>query len=147
MTDRPPFNGLIFHGPMEELTLTVNLQPAITVVNLCIYQALQPGRVTPWAVCGHSLGEYSALFAAGVLSAADTLAAVRERGRLMHREAQKYPGAMVAVIGLTSEKLMGLVHPLTKEGPIGLANFNTREQTVVSGTPGTGGQGRQPGQG
>jgi [acyl-carrier-protein] S-malonyltransferase len=126
---------LIFHGPMEELTETVNLQPAITLINLCIYQALQQAGITPQAVCGHSLGEYSALCAAGVLSAADTLAAVRERGRLMHREAQKYPGAMVAVIGLTSEKLTGLVHPLTKEGPVGLANFNTREQTVVSGTP------------
>lgn len=126
---------LCFVGPMEELTETVNLQPAVTVVNLCIYQALQQAGITPWAVCGHSLGEYSALFAAGVLSAADTLAAVRERGRLMQREAQKYPGAMAAVIGLTSEKLTGLVQPLTKEGPIGLANFNTREQTVVSGSP------------
>jgi [acyl-carrier-protein] S-malonyltransferase len=130
-----PLPRLCFEGPIEELTETVNLQPAITVVNLCIYQALQRAGVTPRAVCGHSLGEYSALGAAGVLGAADTLAAVRERGRLMHREAQKYPGAMVAVIGLTSEKLAGLVHPLTKEGPIGLANFNTREQTVVSGTP------------
>ena len=96
---------------------------------------MQAAGVTPQAVCGHSLGEYSALFAAGVLSAADTLAAVRQRGRLMQREAQKYPGAMVAVIGLTPEKLKGLVHPLTKEGPVALANFNTREQTVVSGTP------------
>lgn len=130
-----PLKRLCFEGPMEELTLTVNLQPAVTVVNLCLYQALRAVGVTPWAVCGHSLGEYSALFAAGVLSAADTLAAVRERGRLMQREAEKYPGAMVAVIGLTSEKLTGLVHPLTKEGPIGLANFNTREQTVVSGAP------------
>ena len=120
---------------MEELTETVNLQPAVTVVNLCLYQALQQAGVTPQAVCGHSLGEYSALFAAGVLSAADTIAAVRERGRLMQREAEKYPGAMVAVIGLTPEKLKGLVHPLTKEGPIALANFNTREQTVVSGAP------------
>ncbi len=126
---------LIFHGPLEELTETVNLQPAVTVVNLCIYQALQQAGIAPWAVCGHSLGEYSALFAAGVLSAADTLAAVRQRGRLMQREAEKYPGAMAAVIGLTPEKLQGLVHPLTKEGPIALANFNTREQTVISGTP------------
>ena len=119
---------------MEELTETVNLQPAVTVVNLCLYQALQ-GRGYALAVCGHSLGEYSALYAAGVLSAADTLAAVRERGRLMQREAEKYPGAMAAVIGLTPEKLKGLVHPLTKEGPIALANFNTPEQTVVSGSP------------
>lgn len=130
-----PLRRLIFHGPMEELTETVNLQPAVTVVNLCFQQALESAGVTPQAVCGHSLGEYSALFAAGVLSAADTLAAVRQRGRLMQREAEKYPGAMAAVIGLTPEKLKGLVHPLTKEGPIALANFNTREQTVISGTP------------
>jgi [acyl-carrier-protein] S-malonyltransferase len=105
------------------------------VVNLCLYRALANAGVKPAAVCGHSLGEYSALFAAGVLSAADTLAAVRERGRLMHREAEKYPGAMAAVIGLTAEKLKGLVHPFTKEGPIALANFNTPEQTVISGSP------------
>ena len=130
-----PLTRLCFSGPMEELTQTVNLQPAVTVVNLCLYQALERAGVKPQAVCGHSLGEYSALFAAGVLDAKDTLAAVRERGRLMQREADKYPGAMAAVIGLTPEKLAGLVHPLTKEGPIALANFNTPEQTVVSGTP------------
>jgi len=130
-----PLKRLCFTGPMEELTLTVNLQPAVTVVNLCLYRALAKAGVTPVAVCGHSLGEYSALYAAGVLSPRDTIAAVAERGRLMHREAEKYPGAMAAVIGLTPEKLKGLVHPLTKEGPIGLANFNTPVQTVISGTP------------
>ena len=130
-----PLKRLCFTGPMEELTLTVNLQPAVTVVNLCLYRALAKAGVTPVAVCGHSLGEYSALYAAGVLSADDTIAAVAERGRLMHREAEKYPGAMAAVIGLTPEKLQGLVHPLTKEGPIALANFNTPVQTVISGAP------------
>jgi [acyl-carrier-protein] S-malonyltransferase len=130
-----PLKRLCFTGPMEELTLTVNLQPAVTVVNLCLYRALAKAGVTPIAVCGHSLGEYSALYAAGVLSATDTIAAVAERGRLMHREAEKYPGAMAAVIGLTPEKLQGLVHPLTKEGPIALANFNTPVQTVISGAP------------
>jgi [acyl-carrier-protein] S-malonyltransferase len=130
-----PLQRLCFTGPMEELTLTVNLQPAVTVVNLCLYQALAQAGVKPAAVCGHSLGEYSALFASGVLSAGDTIAAVAERGRLMHREAEKYPGAMAAVIGLTPEKLKGLVHPLRKEGPIALANFNTPVQTVISGTP------------
>jgi [acyl-carrier-protein] S-malonyltransferase len=130
-----PLKRLCFTGPMEELTLTVNLQPAVTAVNLCLCQALVRAGARPQAVCGHSLGEYSALFAAGVLSAADTLAAVAQRGRLMHREAEKYPGAMAAIIGLTPEKLKGLVHPLTKAGPIALANFNTPEQTVISGTP------------
>lgn len=130
-----PLKRLCFTGPMEELTLTVNLQPAVTVVNMCLMQSLAAAGVKPAAVCGHSLGEYSALFAAGVLSAPDTLAAVRERGRLMHREAEKYPGAMAAVIGLTPEKLKGLLQPLTKEGPLALANFNTLEQTVISGAP------------
>jgi len=130
-----PLKRLCFTGPMEELTLTVNLQPAVTVVNLCLYRALARAGVKPAAVCGHSLGEYSALYAAEVLSAGDTIAAVAQRGRLMHREAEKYPGAMAAVIGLTPEKLKGLVHPLTKEGPIALANFNTQEQTVISGAP------------
>ena len=130
-----PLKRLCFTGPMEELTLTVNLQPAVTVVNLCLYRALAKGGVTPVAVCGHSLGEYSALYAAGVLSANDTIAAVAERGRLMHREAEKYPGAMAAVLGLTPEKLKGLVHSLTKEGPLALANFNTPVQTVISGSP------------
>jgi len=130
-----PLQKLCFAGPLEELTLTVHLQPAVTVVNLCLFRALAAAGVQPAAVCGHSLGEYSALFAAGVLNAGDTLAAVAERGRLMHREAQKYPGAMVAVIGLTPEKLAGLVRPVAKQGPIALANFNTPDQTVISGSP------------
>jgi len=130
-----PLSRLCFEGPMEELTETVNLQPAITVVNLCLFQALGAAGITPHAVCGHSLGEYSALFAAGVLSAGDTLAAVQERGRLMQREAEKHPGAMAAVIGLAPGKLAELLQPLVQEGPLALANFNTPEQTVVSGSP------------
>jgi len=130
-----PLTLLCFSGSLEELTLTVNLQPAVTVVNLCLFQALEAAGVKPQAVCGHSLGEYSALFAAGVLSARDTLVAVKERGRLMHREAQAHPGAMVAVIGLTPEKLSGILAPLCQKGPLALANFNTLEQTVISGTP------------
>ncbi|MBW1991267.1 MAG: ACP S-malonyltransferase, partial [Deltaproteobacteria bacterium] len=70
-----------------------------------------------------------------MLSARDTLAAVRERGRLMQREAEKHPGAMAAVIGLKPDKLAGLLGFLTDAGPFALANFNTPEQTVVSGTP------------
>jgi len=130
-----PLPRLCFEGPLEELTETVNLQPAVTLVNLCLYQALETAGITPQAVCGHSLGEYSALFAAGVLSAGDTLAAVKERGRLMQREAEKHPGAMTAVIGLAPAKLAELLAPLVSEGPLALANFNTPEQTVISGSP------------
>lgn len=130
-----PLKRLCFEGPMEELTETVNLQPAITVVNLCVFEVLAAAGVKPQAVCGHSLGEYSALYAAGVLSARDALAAVRERGRLMQREAEKHKGAMAAIIGLAPEKLTALVEPLAQDGPLALANFNTPEQTVISGTP------------
>lgn len=130
-----PLPRLCFEGPMEELTETVNLQPAVTVVNLCVYEALKAAGVTPAAAAGHSLGEYSALYAAGVLSAEDTFKAVRERGRLMQREAEKHPGAMAAVIGLTPENLVELLAPVLSAGPFALANFNTPEQTVVSGTP------------
>jgi [acyl-carrier-protein] S-malonyltransferase len=129
-----PLKRLCFEGPMEELTETVNLQPAVTVVNLCLLQALVQAGVTPAAVCGHSLGEYSALFAAGVLDAGDTLKAVRERGRLMQREAERHPGAMAAVIGLAPDKLAETLNPMLAEGPLALANFNTLEQTVISGT-------------
>jgi [acyl-carrier-protein] S-malonyltransferase len=129
-----PLKRLCFEGPMEELTETVNLQPAVTVVNLCLYQALVRARAAPAAVSGHSLGEFSALFAAGVLSAGDTLKAVRERGRLMQREAERHPGAMAAVIGLAPDKLAETLEALLAEGPLALANFNTPEQTVISGT-------------
>ena len=134
---------------MEELTLTVNLQPAVTVVNLCIYRALAAGRDCP---CGgvrpQPGGVQQPLCAAGVLSANDTLAAVAERGRLMHREAEKYPGAMVAVIGLTPEKLTGILpHPLTKEGPIALANFQYPGADGDFRDPGNGGPGGKSGEG
>ena len=129
-----PLKRLCFEGPMEELTETVNLQPAVTVVNLCLYQALVKAGARPLAVCGHSLGEYSALYAAGVLNAGDTLKAVRERGRLMQREAERHPGAMAAVIGLPPDKLEHTLKSLLAEGPLALANFNTKEQTVISGT-------------
>jgi [acyl-carrier-protein] S-malonyltransferase len=129
-----PLKRLCFEGPLEELTETVNLQPAVTVVNMCLFQALVKAGATPQAVCGHSLGEYSALFAAGVLSAGDTLKAVRERGRLMQREAVRHPGAMAAVIGLAPDRVADILKALLAEGPLALANFNTREQTVISGT-------------
>jgi [acyl-carrier-protein] S-malonyltransferase len=130
-----PLKRLCFEGPMEELTETVNLQPAVTVVNLCVYEALLAAGVKPQAVCGHSLGEYSALYAAGVLAAGDVFAAVRERGRLMQREAEKHQGAMAAIIGLAPDKLADLLGFLVDAGPFALANFNTPEQTVVSGSP------------
>lgn len=128
-----PLRKLCFEGPMEELTQTVNLQPAVTMLNMALYQALKRAGVQPDFVAGHSLGEYSALYAAGVLSEADTLKAVQRRGQLMHREAEKYPGAMAAIVGLPIVQAVELLTPLTLGGRFALANYNAPEQLVVSG--------------
>jgi [acyl-carrier-protein] S-malonyltransferase len=131
-----PLKALCFDGPMEELTLTVNLQPAITTVNLAVLACLTEEGLTPDVAAGHSLGEYSALYAAGVLGLEDTLRLVQQRGALMDLTARKNPGAMAAIMGLSSEDLAAILAELGREGAIGAANYNTPEQTVISGSKG-----------
>lgn len=128
-----PLKRLCFDGPMEELTQTVNLQPAVTMLNMALYKALARAGVKPAYVAGHSLGEYSALYAAGVLTEAETLTAVKRRGQLMHREAQQHPGTMAAVVGLPIPQVVELLAPIVNRGYFALANYNTPEQLVVSG--------------
>jgi [acyl-carrier-protein] S-malonyltransferase len=129
-----PLKQLCFTGPMENLTLTANLQPAVTTLNLAILACLEEKGVKPDWVAGHSLGEYSALFAARVISLEDTIRLVKTRGALMDQAAQKNPGAMAAIMGLSPKILEEIISTLKKEGAIGTANFNTPEQTVISGT-------------
>ena len=129
-----PLRKLCFEGPLEELTLTRNLQPAVTAVNLAALAVLEDLGFRPTAVAGHSLGEYSALYAARVLSLEDTLKLVKVRGAFMDQAAQKHPGAMAAVMGLSSEQLDSILAGLQPQGAIGAANFNTPEQTVISGS-------------
>jgi [acyl-carrier-protein] S-malonyltransferase len=128
-----PLRELCFKGPLEFLTLTVNLQPAITTVNLALLGCLAEKGVTPDFAAGHSLGEYSALYAAGVLGLGDTLRLVKARGELMDQAAQKNPGAMAAVMGVPKETLGAILEELSREGAIGAANYNTPDQTVISG--------------
>jgi [acyl-carrier-protein] S-malonyltransferase len=128
-----PLEKLCFSGPMEDLTLTANLQPAVTTVNLSILACLKEKGIKPDWVAGHSLGEYSALFAAGVISLEDTIRLVWTRGALMDQAAAKNPGAMAAIMGLSSKTLEEIISTLAREGAIGTANFNTPEQTVISG--------------
>jgi len=128
-----PIRELCFNGPLEQLTLTANLQPAITTVNMAVLACLEKQAVFPELVAGHSLGEYAALYAAGILSREDTFSLVKARGALMDQAARKNPGAMAAVMGLTSETLEGILSTLSREGAIGAANYNTPEQTVISG--------------
>jgi len=100
---KKPISKLCFEGPIEELTLTENLQPAITAVSLACLSVIEGSGINPDVSAGHSLGEYSALVSAGVLSPSDAIRLVQKRGELMHRESIKKPGGMAAIIGLNIE--------------------------------------------
>ncbi len=130
-----PVTRLCFEGPMEELTRTVNLQPAITAVNLVCLAAIQNAGIKPALCAGHSLGEYSALCAAGVVSMEDCLKLVYKRGELMHREATQHEGAMSAVVGLTIDQVADIVDAAAQKGVVAVANHNSAEQIVITGAP------------
>jgi [acyl-carrier-protein] S-malonyltransferase len=126
---------LCFKGPMEELTQTVNLQPAIMTVNLACLAAIEKEGVTAVLSAGHSLGEYGAVRGAGVISAPDTFRLVYKRGELMHRESTKHRGAMHAILGLTIDQVDELVRKVQSEGIVSVANHNTERQIVITGSP------------
>lgn len=126
---------LCFKGPMEDLIMTVNLQPAVTAVNLACLAAIEKEDLKADFCAGHSLGEYSALCSAGVISKEDTVKLVFKRGELMHRESTKYKGAMHAVVGLPIEDVEALVAEVQKDGVISVANHNAEKQIVITGAP------------
>ncbi len=126
---------LCFDGPIEDLTLTVNLQPAMTAVNLSCLAALEKEGIQPTLSAGHSLGEYSALKAAGVTTPEDAFKLVFKRGHLMHRESTKHKGAMSAILGLDIDKVRELVDEAEDKGTVAVANHNTAEQIVITGSP------------
>lgn len=126
---------LCFKGPLESLTETINLQPAITVVNLSCLAAIQKENISPDFSAGHSLGEYSALCSAGMVSREDTFRLVFKRGELMHRDATLHKGAMDAIIGLPIDVVSGLVSDHQNEGIVAVANHNAEHQIVITGEP------------
>ncbi len=126
---------LCFKGPMEDLTQTVNLQPAVTAVNLACLAALKKEFRAFEFCAGHSLGEYSALNAAGVFSHEDTVRLVYRRGELMHREALKHQGAMQAIVGLAMAEVEALVKEGRAHGVVAVANHNMETQIVITGAP------------
>jgi [acyl-carrier-protein] S-malonyltransferase len=131
-----PVSRLCFEGPMEELTLTVNLQPAVTAVSLVCLTALNRSGFNPSVSAGHSLGEYAALTAAGVITPYDALRLVKKRGDLMHREAQANPGAMAAVVGMEIDKVRDITARASNKGVIAVANHNSAQQIVITGQEG-----------
>ncbi len=131
---------LCFEGPQEELDDTINAQPAIMTVSIACLESLKEhcqqtfGRViAPVLVAGHSLGEFTALVAAGVLHFDDGLRLVRERGRLMKETSQHQPGGMAAVIGLDRDILQQVCIEAQSTGIVALANDNSPVQSVLSG--------------
>jgi [acyl-carrier-protein] S-malonyltransferase len=124
---------LCFEGPMEELTRTDNLQPALAAVSLACLALLEKEGIQPSLTAGHSLGEYPALASAGALRAETCLELVIARGRLMHRESQKKPGTMAAIVGLSIEAVRRIVEDASRRGVVAVANHNTAEQVVVTG--------------
>jgi [acyl-carrier-protein] S-malonyltransferase len=124
---------LCFEGPNEELTKTHNVQPAVLVVSIACLKAFEEAAIanfpSPTFVAGHSLGEYTALIAAGVLSLADAVLLVRERGRLMYEAGLKNPGGMLAVIGLDEETVKDICFQSRTE----ISNINCPGQIVISG--------------
>ncbi len=131
-----PVSKLCFEGPMPELTLTENLQPAITAVNLACLFALKESGVSSSFTAGHSLGEYPALVSAGVISAYDALLLVQKRGKLMHREALTNPGGMAAIIGMDIDTVREIVNQVKDKDILSIANHNTSEQIVITGQTG-----------
>jgi len=127
---------LCFNGPMEDLTQTINLQPAITAVNLGILSILEKESLAGEISAGHSLGEYSALCASGVITKEDTIRLVIKRGELMHREATQHLGAMHAIVGLPIEAVQEFVDDVQQQGIVSVANHNTETQIVITGSPG-----------
>jgi [acyl-carrier-protein] S-malonyltransferase len=126
---------LCFKGPIEDLTATVHLQPAITTVNLACLAVIKKEHIKYQYCAGHSLGEYSALCAAGVNSIEDAIRLVLKRGELMHRESTRHSGAMHAIVGLSIDEVSELVSAVQRQDLVAVANHNTASQIVVTGTP------------
>lgn len=127
--------SLIFEGPEASLKQTAHTQPALLTVSVAFLKLLESSGLKADYVAGHSLGEYSALVAAGVLSFQDAVRTVRARGLYMEQAVPSGQGAMAAVLGAEREALANLCAAITAEGKaVELANVNCPGQIVVSGT-------------
>ena len=125
-------SSICFEGPEEVLRETRNTQPALFVKSWAVWTQVR-GALTPSWVAGHSLGEYSALAAAGAISFEDGLRAVRKRGELMFESGVKRPGTMAAILGLGADQVEALCDEAGAAGVVEPANLNCPGQVVVSG--------------
>jgi [acyl-carrier-protein] S-malonyltransferase len=128
-------SSLCFEGPEEELKLTINTQPATLATSIAALRVLEAEcRILPESAAGHSLGEYSALVAAGAITFADAIRAVRERGRLMQEACPPGQGTMAALIGLDLARVNEVCAEVTTGTELAVpANLNAPGQIVISG--------------
>jgi len=129
-------SGLCFEGPEDDLKRTENLQPALLAVSIAAYRVLEEKGYQPDLVAGHSLGEYSALVAAGCLGFADGVRLVRKRGQYMQDAVPQGAGAMAALLKLPDGKLDGILKEAAQGEVVTAANFNSPEQIVIAGHAG-----------
>ncbi|MEK4030229.1 MULTISPECIES: ACP S-malonyltransferase [Bacillaceae] len=126
---------LMFDGPEEKLTLTMNAQPAILTASMAALKIFEKEGITPDFVAGHSLGEYTALTAANALTFEDAVYAVHKRGQFMEQAVPAGEGTMAAVLGMDRSLLQEVTEEVTASGEtVGLANLNCPGQIVISGT-------------
>ncbi len=131
-----PISRLCFEGPEDRLKLTENTQPALLTVSVAAFAVLRERGWAPDYVAGHSLGEYSALVAAGSLRFADAVRLVRNRGRYMQEAVPAGVGAMAALLRLPEGKLDGILEQAAQGEIVSAANFNSPEQVVIAGNAG-----------
>ena len=129
--------GMIHTGPAEDLNMTVNTQPAMLASSVAIYQAwLARGGKKPEIMAGHSLGEYSALTAAGVFDLQDAVRLVRFRAKVMQEAVPVGKGGMAAIIGLADDVVAQVCNEASAEGVVEPVNFNSPGQVVIAGEKG-----------
>jgi len=131
-----PLSALCFEGPEAALKLTENTQPALLTVSTAAFRVLAERGISPDYVAGHSLGEYSALVAAGSLQFADALRLVRKRGRYMQEAVPPGVGAMAALLRLPEGALDGILRDAALGEVVSAANLNAPDQVVIAGNAG-----------
>lgn len=124
---------LCFEGPEEDLKLTENTQPAILTASIAAYEVLKSRTAAPAFVAGHSLGEYSAIVAAGGLAFADAVRLVRKRGQYMQQAVPQGVGAMAAILKLPDGKLDAILAEAAQGEVVSAANLNSPDQVVIAG--------------
>lgn len=124
---------MCFEGPEEDLKLTANTQPAILTISCIANEILKENGIQPEITGGHSLGEYSALVAAGVLNFQDAVALVHKRGSYMQEAVPVGEGGMAAIIGVDRDKIVEVCQQVSAKSPVQAVNFNCPGQIVIAG--------------